>query len=51
MTESTTPAPISSAPLAMLGDDQAALCEGDVCIIPAHPEHAIVARRLDADAV
>jgi hypothetical protein len=34
-----------------LGDLSAAVCEGDVCIIPEHHEQAVVNRRLDADAV
>jgi hypothetical protein len=39
------------APLTILGAPDAAVCDGDVCIIPEHPEHAIVARRLDDDRV
>ena len=39
-----------TTPLEILGDDAEA-CEGDVCIIPAHPEHAIMNRRLDEDLV
>ena len=37
--------------LQILGDLDAEACDGDVCIIPAHPEHAIMNRRLDDDAV
>jgi hypothetical protein len=40
-----------TTPLQILGDAEAAACEGDVCIIPAHPEHAIMNRRLDADEI
>jgi hypothetical protein len=38
-------------PLTMVGSADAAVCVGDVCVIPEHPEHAIVARRLDEDRV
>jgi hypothetical protein len=38
-------------PLALLGDQSAATCEGEFCAIPEHPEQAIVNRRLDDDAV
>ncbi|HTL40041.1 MAG TPA: hypothetical protein VL294_01040 [Pseudolysinimonas sp.] len=37
--------------LQILGEVDAESCEGDVCVIPAHPEHAIMNRRLDEDAV
>ncbi len=37
--------------LTPLGDMDAGFCEGDACLLPAHAEHAIVARRLDEDAV
>lgn len=46
MTDATTP-----SPLQILGDADAAACEGDACEIPAHPEHAIMNRRLDEDLV
>jgi hypothetical protein len=46
----------ASAPLTILSTPDAAVCEGDACLIPGmpsteHPEHAIVARRLDDDLV
>jgi hypothetical protein len=31
--------------------EQAAVCEGEVCELPEHREHAIMNRRLDEDAV
>jgi len=37
--------------LTIVGDPNAESCEGDVCIIPAHPEHAIMNRRIDEDAI
>ena len=40
-----------ATPLQILGETNAAACEDDVCIIPAHPEHAIMNRRLDEDLV
>ena len=39
------------SPLTIVGDANAAVCEGEFCEIPAHNEHAIVNRRLDEDAV
>lgn len=62
MTETTIDTTIDAgagtpaSPFTMLGD-AAGACEGDSCAIPEHsvysehPEHAIVARRLDADEV
>ncbi len=47
MTDAVTPL----TTLTPLGDSTAAFCEGDACLLPAHQEHAIVARRLDEDAV
>ena len=41
----------ATSPLTIVGDPNAAVCDGDFCEIPAHPEHAIVNRRLDEDAV
>ena len=41
----------STISLVTLGDPQAAVCEGDFCVVPEHPTHAVVARRLDDDAV
>jgi hypothetical protein len=39
------------APLDMLGDADAASCDGEVCVLPEHREHAIMNRRLDDDLV
>ncbi len=33
--------------LQMVGDAEAASCDGDVCELPQHREHAIINRRLD----
>jgi len=38
-------------PLQTLGEADAAACEGEVCVLPEHREHAIMSRRLDEDAV
>jgi hypothetical protein len=37
--------------LTIVGDPNAAVCDGDFCEIPDHHEQAIVNRRLDEDAV
>jgi hypothetical protein len=37
--------------LQLLGDADAASCDGDVCVIPAHHEQAVMNRRVDSDAV
>ena len=37
--------------LQILGDAEAASCDGDVCALPEHRDHAIVNRRLDEDLV
>jgi hypothetical protein len=47
---STAPVVVAS-PFVMLGDAAAAVCEGDVCIIPDHHEQAVVNRALDEDLV
>ena len=49
MTNDTTPATI--APLQMLGDADAAACEGEFCAIPDHHEQAIINRRVDAGEI
>jgi len=41
----------ASSPLTIVGDPNAEACDGDVCVIPAHPEHGIMNRRLDEDLV
>lgn len=38
-------------PLTIVGSQDAAVCEGDFCEIPAHPEQAAVNRALDSDRV
>jgi hypothetical protein len=38
-------------PLQIVGDPNAAACDGDFCAIPDHHEQAVVNRRLDDDAV
>jgi hypothetical protein len=38
-------------PLLIVGAPAAAACVGDSCELPAHPEQAIVNRRLDEDRV
>jgi hypothetical protein len=45
----TIPAVVS--PFKMIGEADAAACEGDFCAIPAHHEQAVVNRKLDDDAV
>ncbi|CAN5479620.1 hypothetical protein BH09ACT4_BH09ACT4_20750 [soil metagenome] len=42
---------VAAAPLQILGDLDAASCDGDVCELPEHREHAIMNRRLDGDLV
>ena len=41
----------ATMPLQIVGDPEAAACEGDFCAIPAHHEQAIVNRALDSDNV
>ena len=41
----------ATSPLTIIGDPSAEACEGDVCLIPAHPEHGIMNRRLDENNV
>ncbi len=38
-------------PLVIVGDPEAAACEGEFCAIPAHHEQFVVNRRLDDDDV
>jgi hypothetical protein len=38
-------------PLVIVGSTDAAVCEGDVCEIPAHHDQAVVNRALDSDRV
>jgi hypothetical protein len=49
----TTSSEMAGAPqgLQMMGDADAASCDGDVCVLPEHREHAIMNRRLDEDRV
>jgi hypothetical protein len=44
-------APQVFAPLTLVGDPSATVCEGDFCAMPEHPEQALVNRRLDEDLV
>ncbi len=37
--------------LEIVGEPDAAVCEGEFCELPEHREQGIVNRRLDADAV
>lgn len=41
---------MDTIPLLIIGD-QAAVCEGDVCVIPEHHEQAVVNRAVDSDRV
>jgi len=41
----------ATMPLQIVGDPEAAACEGDFCEIPAHHEQAVVNRALDSDNV
>jgi len=41
----------NTQPLLIVGDAEAAVCEGDFCEIPEHHEQAIVNRALDSDRV
>jgi hypothetical protein len=36
------------APLLILGDSSAAVCDGDFCEIPDHHEQSVINRRIDA---
>jgi len=40
-----------AAPLRLIGDPDAAICDGDFCEIPAHHEQAVMNRRVDDDRV
>jgi hypothetical protein len=37
--------------LQIIGDPDAASCEGDFCEIPAHHEQAVMNRRVDSDLI
>ncbi len=41
----------STQPLQIVGSTDAAVCEGDFCVIPEHHDQAVVNRALDADRV
>lgn len=41
----------NTQPLLIVGPADAAVCEGDFCAIPEHPQQAIVNRALDSDRV
>jgi hypothetical protein len=42
---------VTVTPFTLVGDADAAVCEGDFCVIPDHNEQKVVNRRLDDDAV
>ncbi len=50
-TDEAATAGAAPAALTLLGDVDAAACEGDYCVIPPHHTQAVVNRRVDADAV
>jgi hypothetical protein len=41
----------ATTPLTIVGDPNAAVCEGDFCEIPQNHEAAIINRRVDADEI
>ena len=41
----------AAGPLTIVGDPNAASCDGEFCGVPVHDEQAIVNRRLDEDQV
>ena len=41
----------NTQPLLIVGEVDAAVCEGDFCEIPEHHQQAIVNRALDSDRV
>jgi len=50
MSEDAT-APVQVSGLTLVGDPNAGVCEGDVCLLPAHLEAHVVHHRLDEDRV
>ena len=42
---------VAVTPFTLVGDPNAAACEGDFCVVPEHNEQQVVNRRLDDDAV
>jgi len=42
---------MDTTPLLIIGDPNAAACDGDVCEIPQHHEQAVVNRAIDSDRV
>ena len=42
---------LSELTILPVGDSTAEYCEGDVCIVPPHPEQRAMNRRLDDDRV
>lgn len=42
---------MDTQPLLIIGDPQAASCEGDFCEIPQHHDQAAVNRAIDSDRV
>lgn len=53
MTASIPVVPVETgAPkLQLLGEADAATCEGDCCDLPAHREQAVMNRRVDSDLI
>ncbi len=51
----TASAPIADAApalkLRLVGEADAAVCDGDFCELPAHREQAVMNRRVDSDTV
>ena len=45
------PEPTAAAKFPLLGDADAAVCDGEFCEIPAHHEQAIMNRRVDSDLI
>jgi hypothetical protein len=45
------PAEVIQPKLPLLGDADAASCEGEFCEIPKHHEQAVMNRRVDSDLI
>ena len=45
------PEPTALPKLQLLGDADAASCDGEFCEIPAHHEQAVINRRVDLDLI
>ena len=51
MSEATADTTVETPKLTLLGDADAAACEGEFCEIPAHHEQAVMNRRVDEDRI